>query len=200
MRVPPTGPILATPQSYVLEPRHKAPPLRLSDGANGVRGCYFTSERITRRSPKYPGSTIHRANDVAMCAQSEPVFIPSNNAVCAKGRSTHGCRSLNQSWLAARRLVRLGTSRTSTKYMTRPPAELRSSIPSMVPIDIETRLPSTIVRAWPTERSQTVEVPAMALPATFPTAPITNANSIEATATSTAESVLAQITRCRLGT
>ena len=84
--------------------------------------------------------------------------------------------------------------------MTSPPAELRSSIPSMVPMDRETRLPSTIVRACPTERSQTVGVPAIVLPTTFPTAPITKANNMEATATATDERVLAPITRRRLGT
>ena len=71
--------------------------------------------------------------------------------------------------------------------MTSPPAELRSSIPSMKPIDSETRLPSTIVTACPTERSQTVGVPAMALPTTFPSAPTAKASSIEATATMTAD-------------
>ena len=61
-------------------------------------------------------------------------------------------------------------------------------------------MPSTIVTACPTERSQTVGVPAMVLPTTFPTAPITKANSIEATATMTADRVLAPTTRRRLGT
>src|SRR4051812_34619809 len=70
----------------------------------------------------------------------------------------------------------------------------------MVPIDRETRLPSTIVAACPTERSHTVAVPAMVLPTTFPTAPITKANNMEATPTVTDDRVLAQITRCRLGT
>ena len=84
--------------------------------------------------------------------------------------------------------------------MTSPPAELRSSIPSMVPMDRETRLPRTIVSACPTERSQIVGAPAMVLPTTFPTAPITKANSMEAIATVTDDRVLAQITRRRLGT
>ena len=57
-----------------------------------------------------------------------------------------------------------------------------------------------MVTAWPTETSQTVGVPAMVLPTTFPTAPTTKANSIEAMATATDDSVLAQTTRLRLGT
>ena len=61
-------------------------------------------------------------------------------------------------------------------------------------------MPSTIVRACPTERSQTVGVPAMVLPTTFPTAPIAKANTMEATATVTDDRVLAQTTRRRLGT
>ena len=84
--------------------------------------------------------------------------------------------------------------------MTRPPAELRSSIPSMVPIERETRFPSTIVSACPTERSQTVGVPAIVLPTTFPTAPMAKANTMETTATITDDSVFAQTTRRRLGT
>ncbi len=40
----------------------------------------------------------------------------------------------------------------------------------------------------------------MVLPTTFPTAPITKANNMEATATVTDDRVLAQTTRRRLGT
>src|SRR4249919_3611914 len=131
--------------------------------------------------------TIQRVNAVATCAHSAPLCMPSNSEVCAKGRSTHGCRCLNLSWLAARRLVKLGTTSTSTKYTTRPPAELRSNIPSMTPIESETRLPRTMVVACPTERSHTVGCPAMVLPTTLPTEPTAKAKSMEAIATMTAD-------------
>ena len=113
-------------------------------------------------------------------------------------RSTQGCRSLNQLSLCANRPDRFGTSRT-TKYVTRPPGELCSRIPSMVPIERETRLPSTIVSACPTEGSQTEAVPAIALPTTSPTAPTAKATTMEATATITENSIVAQTTRRRLG-
>ena len=117
----------------------------------------MTSDRITRRSPKSPGTTIQsakRGRDVRPLRAGVHAF---EQVGLREGQVHPRLQVLNQSWLVASSPVRLGTSRTSTKYMTSPPAELRSSIPSMVPIDIETRLPSTIVRAWPTERSQTVE-------------------------------------------
>src|SRR5262245_23978850 len=94
----------------------------------------------------------------------------------------------------------VGTSRVHTKYATSPAGELRSSMPSMVPISRQVRLPSTIVRACPTLTSQTDDVPAIWLPTTLPTAPIANANTIEATATAIDEIVLAPTTRPRWGT
>ena len=60
---------------------------------------------------------------------------PRTGRSARRGGPPTAAGRVNQSWLAARRPDRLGTSRTSTKYMTSPPAELRSSIPSMVPID-----------------------------------------------------------------
>ena len=71
----------------------------------------------------------------------------------------------------------------------------------MVPIDSETRLPSTMVEGVRRPRGpRPIDVPAMVLPTTLPTAPIAKANSMDATATITAESVLAPTTRRRLET
>ena len=51
---------------------------RLRRGELGVRRDYFTSERITRRSPKYPGTTTHKVNALAICAHWVALCMPSN--------------------------------------------------------------------------------------------------------------------------
>ena len=86
------------------------------------------------------------------------------------------------------------------KYTTSAPTELRMSMPSMVPVSRQSRLPSTMFAASATETSQTRSVPVIALPTTLPTAPRAMAKSIAATPTPRDVRTLAAMTRLRRGT
>ena len=128
------------------------------------------------------GRTSHTAVVTATLAHCSPVegaLEEERPGEVARPPTAAGRRTAPRWWPGSRPPWGAAARRRSTPPAR--PAELGSSIPSMVPVSRQSRLPSTMLTPSATETSQTRSVPAMAVPTTLPTTPTASANSIAAT-------------------